>query len=135
MGPRFLRSIGLALGLAVLTAGAASAHECFNNSRSEQGNVSAAEHSKTWVSIGTLTELFSTPPDPSVPALTPAQVEWAVAAAKAQGLPDTISVFVGHTLADGTPAKDRHGADGQGIDYFVDWLPALLDIYAQALTR
>ncbi len=113
-------------------AGVASAHECFNNSRSDKGNI-AVQHSTNWVSIGTLTELFSTPPEPGAPALTASQVEWAVAEAKAQGVPDQIVIFVGHTLADGTPAKDRHGADGQGIDYFMDWLPALLDIYVQAL--
>ena len=132
MGPRLLRSIGLALSLVAATAGAASAHECFNNSPSDQGNT-AAQHADGWVSIGTLAELFSTPPDPSVPVLTPSQVEWAVAEARAQGLPDEIVIFTGHTLADGTPAKARHGADGHGIDYFMDWLPALLDIYVQAL--
>jgi hypothetical protein len=79
--------------------------------------------------------LFSTPPEPGAPALTGPQVEWAVAEAKALGIPDQIVIFVGHTLAEGTPAKDRHGADGQGIDYFIDWLPALLDIYVQALQR
>jgi hypothetical protein len=134
MGPRILRAAGLALSLVIAMAGAASAHECFNNSRSDQGN-SAVQHSPNWISIGTLAELYSTPPDPSMPALTPSQVEWAVATAKAEGIPDEIVVFVPHTLADGTPAKDRNGADGQGIDYFIDWLPALLDIYAQALQR
>jgi hypothetical protein len=134
MGHRILRSVGLALSLVAVTAGAASAHECFNNSRSDQGNV-GAQHSTNWVSIGTLTELFSTPPEPGAPALTGPQVEWAVAEAKALGIPDQIVIFVGHTLAEGTPAKDRHGADGQGIDYFIDWLPALLDIYVQALQR
>ena len=134
MGPRILRSVGFALSLVAATAGVASAHECFNNSRSDQGNI-GIQHSAKWVSLGTLTELFSTPPEPGAPTLTPSQVEWAVAEAKAQGVPDQIVVFVGHTLADGTPAKDRHGADGQGIDYFIDWLPALLDIYVQALQR
>ena len=134
MNPRILRPLGLALCLVAVPAGAASAHECFNNSRSDRGNV-AIQHSPNWVSIGTLAELFSTPPEPGAPVLTAPQVEWAVAEAKALGIPDQIVIYVGHTLADGTPAKDRHGADGQGIDYFLDWLPALLDIYVQALQR
>ena len=135
MNPRILRSVALALGLLATTAGAASAHECFNISRSDRGNESASLHSNKWVSIGTLTELFSTPPDPSVPALTPSQVAWAVAASKAAGLPDSITVFIGHTIADGTPAKARHGSDGRGIDYLDDWFPVLIEIYFQALQQ
>ena len=135
MNPRILRSTALALGLLVATAGAASAHECFNISRSDRGNDSVFAHSNNWVSIGTLTELFSTPPDPSVPALTPDQVAWAVEQAKAAGLPDSITVFIGHTLAEGTPAKARHGGDGRGIDYLDDWFPILIGIYVQALEQ
>jgi hypothetical protein len=127
-----LRSLGLTLTLAVATAGSVAAHECFNNSRSDQGNL-AATHAGNWISIGTLAELFSTPPDPSVPALTPSQVEWAVATAKAEGLPDSIVLFVRHTLLEGTPAAERHGADGRGIDHLFDWFPTLLDIYGRAL--
>ena len=134
MRARFLRSAGLALSLAVATAGVASAHDCFNNSRSNQGNLSAT-HSPNWISIGTLTELFSTPPDQSVPALSPSQVEWAVTAATAAGIPDSITLFIRGHIADGTPAQARHGADGHGIDYFSAWLPVLLDIYAQALEQ
>jgi hypothetical protein len=58
-----------------------------------------------------------------------------VAEARALGIPDSITVFIGHMLADGTPARARHGADGRGIDYFVDWLPPLIDIYIRALEQ
>lgn len=135
MRPRILRSSALALALTVVTVGTAAAHECFNISRSDRGNAAVFEHSPNWVSIGTLSELYSTPPDPSLPALTPAQVEWAVAEAKALGLPDSITIFTGHTLADGTPALARHGGDGRGIDSFVDWLAPLIDIYIRALEQ
>ena len=135
MRARILRSAGLALTLVVLVAGAASANDCFNNSRSDQGNLSVAQHSRNWVSIGTLAELYSTPPDPSVPALTPAQVEWAVAEAKAAGIPDSITIFIGGTIAEGTPGMARNGGNGRGIDYFSAWLPTLIDIYLRALER
>ena len=134
MRHHIVRSAGLALSLTVATAGAASAHECFNAARDEQGNVSAAAHSQTWVTIGTLAELFAEAPDPSIPALSPAQVAWAVEAALDLGVPNTITVFAGsHTLADGTPAMARHGADSHGVDYLNAWFPALIDIYFAAL--
>jgi hypothetical protein len=130
-----LRSLGLALTFTLAASGVASAHDCFNISRSDQGNASVFEHSPNWISIGTLTELYSTPPDPSVPALTPSQVEWAVAAAKAAGAPDSITVFVRHTISEGTPAEARNGGDGRGIDYLEAWFPILIEIYLRALEQ
>ena len=134
MSSRFARSLVLAIGLTIVATGAASAHECFNASRSDQGNVMAGTHASRWVYAGTLVELLSTPPEPGAPALTPDQFEWALAAARAAGAPSSFAVFIGnHTIAEGTPAMEKHGADGQGIDHFGDWIPILLDIYAQAL--
>jgi hypothetical protein len=130
-----LRSLGLALTLTLAVSGVASAHDCFNISRSDQGNASVFEHSPNWVSIGTLTELYSTPPDPSIPALTPSQVEWAVSAAKAAGVPESITVFVRHTIGGGTSAEARNGGDGSGIDYLEAWFPILIDIYLSALAH
>jgi hypothetical protein len=135
MRPRILRSSGLAFALAVLTAGGVSATDCFNNSRSNQGNLSVSAHSPNWVSIGTLTELYSTPPDPSIPALTPSQIEWAVSEALAAGIPDSITLFIRDVLAEGTPASARLGANGRGIDYLSGWFPTLIDIYLRALQR
>jgi hypothetical protein len=135
MRTTLLRSLGLALTLALAGSGVAMAHDCFNVSRSDQGNRSVFEHSPNWVSIGTLTELFSTPPDPSVPALTPSQVEWAVATAKAAGAPDSITVFIRHTIGEGTPAEARSGGDGHGIDHLDAWFPILIDIYIRALAQ
>ena len=135
MRHRIVRSSTLALALTVAAVGTAAAHECFNISRSDRGNAAVFEHSPNWISIGTLSELYSTPPDPSFPALTPSQVTWAVAEAKALGVPDSITIFVGHTLGEGTPALAKHGADGRGIDSFNDWVPVLIDIYIQALSH
>jgi hypothetical protein len=136
MGRRIISSASLGLGILIATAGVASAHECFNASRSEQGNDSAAAHSQTWVSIGTLEELFSEPPDPSLPALSPDQVEWAVSAAMAAGAPNTITVFAGtHTLAAGTPAMARQASNSHGVDYLTAWFPTLIDIYIAALDQ
>jgi hypothetical protein len=135
MRTRSLRSLGLALTFSLAVASGASAHDCFNVSRSDQGNASVFEHSPNWVSIGTLAELYSTPPDPSFTALTPSQIEWAVAAAKAAGAPDSITVFIRHTITDGTPAQARNGGDGRGIDSLDAWFPILIDIYIQALAQ
>jgi hypothetical protein len=134
MSSRFVRSFWLAIALTIVAAGAASAHECFNASRSDQGNLMAGTHASRWVYVGTLAELLSTPPEPGAPALTPAQYDWALAAARAAGAPSSFAVFIGnHTIAEGTPAMAKHGADGHGIDHFGDWIPILLRIYAEAL--
>jgi hypothetical protein len=134
MSSRFARSLVFAIGLTIAAAGAASAHECLNASRSDQGNLMAGTHASRWIYFGTLEELLSTPPEPGAPALTPAQYDWALAAARAAGAPTSFAVYVGnHTIAEGTPGMAKHGADGRGIDHFGDWLPILLQIYADAL--
>ena len=134
MSSRFVRSVALAIGLTIVAASAASAHECFNASRSDQGNLMAGTHASRWIYAGTLEDVLSTPPEPGAPALTPAQFEWALTTARAAGAPSSFAVFIGnHTIAEGTPAMAKHGADGHGIDHFGDWIPILLQIYAEAL--
>jgi hypothetical protein len=131
---RFIRSAALALALVAATAGVAAAHDCINTSRSDQGTRMAGTHATVWVYFGTLEDLFAEPPDPSLPALTPSQIDWALAAAYAAGAPSSLAVYIGnHTIAEGTPGMEKHGADGHGIDHFSDWVPKLIAIYFQAL--
>jgi len=131
------RSILAGTLIATLGAGTALGHECFIASRSDTGNVSAGTHSRVWLHVGSLPDLFGfIAEDPSVPALSDDQLAWAVEAASAAGLPNEFSIFVGtHTIAEGTPALEKHAANGKGVDHIEDWFPTVIDIYMEALTK
>ncbi|HEX5858731.1 MAG TPA: hypothetical protein VFY91_11545 [Microbacterium sp.] len=107
----------LTVGLVLGSAGAASAHECFIPNRSEQGNAGST-HSKNWVALE-ISELFASG---HVffggPALTPAQVEQAVAMAADAGIPTTLTTFARDTLPKGKGAPESHSTDGKGIDHY-----------------
>jgi hypothetical protein len=100
----------------------------------------AGSNSKMWLTVATLEDLFVAVPQfaPSLnlPALTPSQLAWAVDQARAAGMPNQFTIFIGnHVLAEGTPAMEKHSADGRGLDHVFDWLPVVLGIYGQALTH
>lgn len=130
------RSILAGTLIATLGAGTALGHECFIASRSDTGTVAAGTHSRAWLYVGSLPDLFGfVAEDPGIPALSPSQLDWAVAQAHDAGLPNEFSIFVGkHTIAEGTPAMDKHAADGKGVDHITDWFPTIMDIYMQALS-
>ena len=48
---RLGRSIALGAALCLATATTAAAHECYNASRSEQGNLKAGSNSKAWYTL------------------------------------------------------------------------------------
>ena len=129
------RSILAGTLIATLGAGTALGHECFIASRSDTGTVMAGTHSRTWLYVGSLPDLFGfVAEDPSIPALSDDQLAWAVEAASAAGLPNEFSIFVGRrTIAEGTPAMEQHAANGRGVDHIMDWFPAIMDIYGRAL--
>jgi hypothetical protein len=129
------RSILAGTLIATLGAGTALGHECFIASRSDTGNVMAGTHSRVWLHVGSLPDLFGfVAEDGSVPALSQSQLDWAVAQARDAGLPNEFSIFVGrHTIAEGTPAMAKHAADGKGVDHITDWFPTVIGIYMQAL--
>lgn len=118
---RALRGLGTVGALAALTmtaGGTAWAHECFNASRSAQGNASAGAHSAAWqvVTLHTiLTDFIGLPPDLA------ACVE---AKAPAAGVPDSF-VFGGKQSAsngvialNNTNMVDKGLAtNGRGIDH------------------
>jgi hypothetical protein len=125
------------LGLVVLTMSATSvfAHECFNASRSDRGNVAAGTHSKVWEAIP-LEEAFAfIGAEQGLPELSDAQLAWALDAALDAGAPSTLTLFVGtHTIAGGTPAMETGASDGKGIDHaFEGLVPMLAGIYVAAL--
>jgi len=133
------RSILVGSLAATLLTGTALGHECFIASRSDTGDLTAGSHSEVWLTVATLEELFvEVPqfvPELNLPPLTPAQLEWAVGQARAAGMPNQFTIFIGnHVIAEGTPAMEKHSADGKGVDHVFDWLPVVLGIYVQAIT-
>ena len=114
------------LSLLVLAVGASSAfaHECFNASRSAQGNT-GAQHSDNWFNLTTEFVFTVILPEDSGITLTPDQLAWALDQAEAAGIPSgfvirsdkTIGVTRGGKTA---PGFEKNGADGHGIDHAVD---------------
>jgi len=127
------RSVVTAVLAASVAAGTALGHECFVANRSDTGNIAAGQHSARWLTVATIETLFTDPFIVPVP-LTGAQLAWAVEEARAAGLPDTLTIFIGaKTIAEGTPAMERHGQDARGIDHAFGWFPTIFAIYEQAL--
>jgi len=129
------RSSILAGVLAMSLAGTAAAHECYVAKRSDRGNIQAGSQSKVWFTIGTLADAFGFVAGAvGGPSLDASQTTWAIAQARAAGIPNTLTIFVGtHTIAGGTPAEARGSFDGKGIDYLEGAFPALVGIYFAAL--
>jgi hypothetical protein len=129
-----IRSVVTGTLAATILSGTALGHECFVASRSDTGNVAAGQHSARWLTVATIESLFTDPFIVPVP-LAGAQLAWAVDQARAAGLPDTLTIFVGaKTIAEGTPAMERHAQNGKGIDHAFDWFPTIFAIYEEALT-
>jgi hypothetical protein len=103
--------------LALGGVGSAFAHECFNASRSDQGNAGASS-SKVWLTVQ-IADFYS---DPEL-GLTEQQAAQATQLALDAGVPSSVTIFIGtHTIAEGTPSMSLlgHASDGQGIDHFFD---------------
>ena len=126
---RRLATVGAGgLAMVVLAAGPAFAHECFNASRSDQGNTAAAAHSKAWapVSLHTILTVFI-----GVDADVAACVE---EHADEFGIPSSF-VFgdkqaqgQGGVIAENNPNMSAKGlsSNGKGIDHAEDaYGPAL----------
>ena len=121
---------------AALISGVALGHECFIVSRSDTGDLAAGSHSKVWLTVATLEDVFVFIGEEGGVALSAPQMIWAVRAAQQAGLPSQFTMFIGnHTITDGTPAAERHAANGKGVDHVSDWFPVLTDIYFDALVQ
>jgi hypothetical protein len=128
-------SLTIAILLVIGVAGTAAAHECYVANRSDQGNTMAGSNSNAWLTIATLESAFDFVAEAVAgPELDADQKAWAVSQARAAGIPNTITIFVGnHTIADGTPAQARGTFDQKGIDYLEGAFPVLVGIYYAAL--
>jgi len=119
---RVARAAVLAISLIAITAGATFAHECYNASRSAQGNAGAS-HSANW-STESVAELFTIIhffgiPGVSTP-LTEEQAEVAFEAALEMGVPAEVTIFTRDLIGANGRAFTEGGkaADGKGIDHF-----------------
>ena len=123
MFKRIARSTVLATALIALTAGATFGHECYNASRSAQGNAGASK-SAVWETLpvaGLFAEihLFGIPGVDT--PLDAAQQAAAAEAALELGVPAEATIFVGrHTIGANGRAFQEGGkaVDGKGIDHF-----------------
>ena len=113
------------LSLLILAVGASSAfaHECFNASRSAQGNT-GAQHSDNWFNLSTEFVFTVILPEESGIELTADQLAWALDQADAAGIPSGFVIRSDKTIgvnANGvTPGFAKNGGDGRGIDHAVD---------------
>jgi hypothetical protein len=114
------------LSLLVLAVGATSvfAHECYNASRSAQGNT-GAQHSDNWFNLSL--ELLYTVilPEETGVQLSEAGLAFALEESANAGIPDGFVIRVDKTIGfneqkDAIVAGfERNGADGHGIDHAV----------------
>ena len=114
MRVRHLTVVPAAATVLVLGAGAASAHECYNASRSEKGNQAAGTHSQAWATFESQARMFlGEDADCVLAYLTDA------------GVPTTVALHVkGATGQDGVIAESNPNGerltDGRGIDHLFD---------------
>ena len=124
----------LAATMLIGTAGVALGHECVISSRSAQGDAGAL-HSGRWIRLG-LAEVYGfINQDVGGPALTPAQIAWAVGESIEPGLPANGWVIrADKTIGEGS--KNPNLANGKGLDHLEDLVGAqVVGIYFQALTH
>jgi len=111
--------VALAAALALGSGAAAYAHECYNASRSDQGNAKAGEHSQAWFTLVVADAING---DVESGFITPEQATCIEAAYMATGAPSSFTVMVkGAVGQDGLIAghnpNTMHAADGKGIDH------------------
>ena len=115
---RILIGLVLAGSLSAVAAPAVLGHECFIASRSAQGDAGAL-HSSSW-QRHTLADIFGFINQfVGGPALTSAQITWAVNTAVGQGLPvDGWVVRADKTIGEGS--SNPNLANGKGLDHLAD---------------
>ena len=114
------------------TAGVALGHECVISSRSAQGDAGAL-HSGRWFRLNLADVYGFIHFDVGGPALTAAQIEWAVAESIDQGLPaDGWVIRSDKTIGDGS--RNKNLANGKGLDHLIDMVgEQVVGIYRAAL--
>jgi hypothetical protein len=118
--------VALTAGLILGTGGGAWAHECFNASRSAQGNAMAGSNSNAWLTL-VIDEAIQGDADSDV--ITQAQADCIKAWWAESGNPSSFTIHVAgkNTLAENNP-NDGLKANGKGIDHLFDAYGA--DIFA-----
>jgi hypothetical protein len=122
----------LALTMLAGSATAALGHECFIASRSAQGDAGAT-HAGVWTRL-TLADIFGfINTIVGGPALSPSQIDWAVAEGVSEGLPaNGWVVRSDKTIGEGS--QNPNLANGKGLDHLADVYGAqVVGIYFQAL--
>jgi len=124
-----------AVAVAVLmTSSSAFAFDCFVVKRSDQGSTAAGTHAQRWFAIDLGVVMADDPANGGF-GFCPAQVDAALAALKAAGLPTVIATRNDKILLEGTGA-DRNGltADGKGIDHLEEspLVPQLIEVATAA---
>ena len=122
MFKRIARSTVLATALIALTAGATFAHECYNASRSAQGNAGATK-SAVWetAEVGEVFSFITFVYDGLREPLSPDGQAAATQAAIAAGVPAEATLFFGPITIGGNGKAFTDGgkaSDGRGIDHF-----------------
>ncbi len=114
---RLLGASLLSAVLAVASVGAVAAHECVISSRSAQGDAGAT-HSSRWMvlTLADILGFINQEIDPSLPALTPDQIAWAVA--NRGDLPLSWVTRSNKTI--GENSSNPNLADGKGLDHLAD---------------
>ena len=112
---RGLAASVLTATLLVSSAGVALGHECVISSRSDQGDAGAL-NSRVWGRLG-LADVFGfIHGDVGGPALSPSQIDWAVGAAIAAGLPaDGWVIRIDKTIGAGSANPNLF--NGRGLDH------------------
>lgn len=117
---RTLAALSVPLVLGVAAAGPASAYDCFNASRSSQGNTAAAT-SKNW---------YSVPEFLSFVGLTRDQIDAAMPVIEADPrVPDEFTVFFNwqHVSELAAKMRDDLATNGHGIDHSDDYGTPVFD--------
>lgn len=125
---RILVAVTVPLALGVAAAAPASAYDCFNASRSGQGNAGAST-SKNW---------YSVPEFLAFVGLTQDQIDAAMPVIEADPrVPDDFTVFLNwqHVSELATRMRDDLAADGRGIDHSDDYgTPVFEAVFEDVLT-
>jgi hypothetical protein len=112
--------------LVALAAGPASALDCYNASRSAQGNASIAANSSAFMTFDEAAFHFLTSPPPDGPGLCSAGATWMVGQLDANlaslGLPDAPVISAVTVQAQGlfqvsNPTASANQSNGKGIDH------------------
>ena len=117
---RSLIALSVPLALGVAAAAPASAYDCFNTSRSSQGNTGAST-SKNW---------YSVPEFLTFVGLTPDQIATAMPVIEADPrVPDGFTVFFNwqHVSELATHMREDLASNGKGIDHSDDYETPVFD--------